>query len=258
MGCAPDVSVGRVGLLLAGTVRELASLQPFAHLLAAAKLTVELRVQPGFVDQQVRVAKQAVAIEPFDVVALVGASVAPDRDSVLLHGSDQHGSGDRASDRSGVKVGLPCAGDVERSALESSQTLLDHLRPAVDESRLLRPVVQRPLGDLLDLRLIVLAQQAGIAIRDGALFTHPGHRDRSVQAAGESDSDLLADGETTEDVAHADPEIMALLTVVRFSVVLSSVFGPVAGQPETVREPNTENRTTDRPIDRGPTPTTAN
>jgi hypothetical protein len=48
------------------------ALEVLAHLLAAAELAHELRVEPGLVDLELRVDEDAVAVEPLDVVALVG------------------------------------------------------------------------------------------------------------------------------------------------------------------------------------------
>ena len=78
VGGAPDVRVGRVGLLGAGPVRKAARGEPLAHFLATAQLAHEVRIQPGLVDPQRRIGQQTVPIETLDVVALVRGAVAPD------------------------------------------------------------------------------------------------------------------------------------------------------------------------------------
>ena len=82
---AQDVRVGGVRLVGAHLVLEAGAVEVGGHLRAAAQLVDELLVQPRLVDLQPRVDEQAVAVEPLDVVALVGAAVAPDVDVVLLH-----------------------------------------------------------------------------------------------------------------------------------------------------------------------------
>jgi len=75
------------------------------HFRAAAQFVNKALVQPGFVDFQTRVGHEAVAVEALDIVALVGAAVAPDVHVVFLHRRDQHGAGDGAAERGGVEVG---------------------------------------------------------------------------------------------------------------------------------------------------------
>ena len=127
MGGAPDVGVGGVRLLLAGPVGQVALDQELAHLGAAAELVDEVVVEPRLVDAQVRVDEQAVAVEALDVVALVGAAVAPDVDAVVLHRLHEQRAGDGAAERRGVEVGLAGGGDVERAALQRDQALVHEL-----------------------------------------------------------------------------------------------------------------------------------
>ena len=128
VGGAPDVRVGGVGLLRAVPVRQPAVEQPLGHLLAAAELADERRVEPRLVDAQRRVGEQAVAVEPLDVVALEGGAVAPDLHVVLEHRPHQQRAGDGAAERRGVEVGAAGRTDVERAAGESRQPLLDQRR----------------------------------------------------------------------------------------------------------------------------------
>src|SRR5690606_36647222 len=99
---------------------------------AAAQLGDELGVQPGLVDPEVGVGQQAIAVEPLDVVALEGGAVAPDVHPVLVHRTDQHGPGHGATQRGGVEVGPAPGADVEGTAGQGGQALLDQWRLAVD------------------------------------------------------------------------------------------------------------------------------
>ena len=100
--------------------------------MAAAELFDKLRVEPRLVDSQVRVSQQAVAVEALDVVALVGAAVAPDLDAVLLHCSNEQGSGDHAAEGSGVEIGLAAGANVKRSAGDCGKRLFDQRLAAVN------------------------------------------------------------------------------------------------------------------------------
>ena len=202
VGGAPDVGVGGVRLLLAVAVGQVALGEPGAHLGATPELVHELGVQPRLVDQQRRVGEQAVAVEPLDVVALEGRAVAPDVDAVLVHGADQLGAGDRTAQRGGVEVGAAAGADVERTAHQRRQALLDQLAAAVDRAGQLGAVLQRPVGYAGDVRLVVLADVGGVRARHGALGAHPGDRDGGVEASGERDADAAADGQGGENLAH--------------------------------------------------------
>ena len=147
VGGAPDVGVGGVRLLGRGPVGQVAGQQPFAHLGPAAQLGHELPVQPGLVDAQPGVGQQAVAVEPLDVVALVGRPVAPDVDLVVGHGADQQGAGDGPAERGGVEVGQPGRPDVERAAGQRDEPLLDQRGAAVDDAGDVGAVLLRPAGD---------------------------------------------------------------------------------------------------------------
>ncbi len=202
VGGAPDVGVGGVRLLRAVAVGQVVGEEPLRHFLAAAEFGHEVRVQPGLVDPQVRVGEQAVAVEPLDVVALEGGAVAPDLYVVLEHRPDQERTGDGAAERRGVEVGAPARADVEGTAGECGQALLDQRLAAVDQPRDLGAVGLCAAGHRVDVGLVVLADVGGVRARDGALVAHPGNRDRRVEAARERDADALADGEGGEDLGH--------------------------------------------------------
>ncbi len=198
----PDVRVRRVSLLGAVPVREAVLEQPLGHLLAAAELGDEVGVEPRLVDAQLRVGQQSVAVEPLDVVALERRAVAPDVDAVLEHGAHQHGARDRPADRRGVEVGATTAADVEGAAGQGGQPLLDQRQLAVDVPRDLGAVLDGPVGHTGDVALVVLPDVGGVGAGHRALLTHPGDRDRGVEATGEGDADALADGEAGQDLAH--------------------------------------------------------
>ena len=144
VGRAPDVGVGRVGLLLAVAVGQVVLDEPLAHLGPAAELADEVGVQPRLVDPQAGVGEQTVAVEPLDVVALEGRAVAPDVHVVGLHRPDQQGAGDRTAERRGVEVGPPGRADVERTAGQRGQALLDELAAAVHRAGELGAVLASP------------------------------------------------------------------------------------------------------------------
>ena len=202
VGGPPDVGVGGVGLLLGVAVGQGAFGQPLGHLRASAELADEVGVQPRLVDPQLRVGQQAVAVEPLDVVALVGGAVAPDPDVVLAHGAHQHGAGDGASDRGGVEVGASAGADVEGAADQRDQALLDHGRAAVDHAGQLGAVLAGAAGDGSDVRLVVLAEVSGVGAGNGTLLAHPGDGHGRVQASGEGEADAFADGKFGEDLGH--------------------------------------------------------
>ena len=200
---AEHVGVGRVGLLGRHLVGEAGLLHELRHLGAAAQLVDEGLVEPGLVDLQRRVGEQAVAVEALDVVALVGAAVAPDVDVVFLHRRHQHGAGDGAAERRGVEVGDAGGGDVEGAALQRGDAFGGELRAAVDQARLLGAVLHGLARDLVVVGLVGLAEVGGVGVGDGALVAHPVQRGAGVEAAGKGDADLLAGGKVLEDGGHA-------------------------------------------------------
>jgi hypothetical protein len=65
---------------------------------------------------------------------------------------------------------------------------------AVDQPRLLGAVLHRLARDLVVVGLVGLAQVGGVGVGNRALVAHPVQRGAGVEAAGERDADLLADG----------------------------------------------------------------
>ena len=176
--------------------------EPFTHLLPAAELIDERGVEPGLVDAQLRVGHEAVAVEPLDVVALVGRAVAPDVDAVFLHGAHQHRAGDGAAEGSGVEVGLAAGADVERTALQGDEALLDEQALGVDEAGDLGTVFLGALGHRFEVGFVVLADVGRVRARDGTLVAHPRDRAGGVQSAGEGDSNVLTDWERRQYFRH--------------------------------------------------------
>ena len=202
VGGAPDVGVRRVRLLLRVPVRQVAGDQELAHLGPPAELVDELLVEPRLVDPQRRVDEQPVAVEALDVVALVGAAVAPDVDAVVVHRPHQQRPGDGPAQRRRVEVRLAGRRDVERPALQRHQALADQLGAAVDDAGRLGPVLPGPLGHALEVGLVGLTEVGGVGVGDRALVAHPGHRRRRVEATGEGDADPFTDGQRRQDFAH--------------------------------------------------------
>ena len=124
VSCAPNVGIGGVRLLGRVAVRQILFGEERAHFGATAHFANEVGIEPWFVNAQLWVGKQAVAIEALDVVALVRAAVAPDVDVVLLHCANEHGAGDGAAKRGGVEICFAGSGDVERAALQRNKTFV--------------------------------------------------------------------------------------------------------------------------------------
>ena len=196
---AEHVRIGRVRLLGRHLVGEAGLLHELRHLGAAAEFVDEGLVEPRLVDLERRVGEQPVAVEALDVVALVGAAVAPDVDVVFLHRRDQQRAGHGATDRRGVEVGESRGRDVERAALQGHDALGDQLRAAVDQARLLGAVEQRLARDLVVVRLVGLAEVGGVRARDRALLAHPEQGGTGVEPAGKGDADSLADGQALKN-----------------------------------------------------------
>ncbi len=201
VGRAPDVGVGGIRLLGGIPIRQLVLGEERTHLGTPSELGHELVVEPRLVDPQPRVDEQPVAIETLDVVAFVGAAVAPHVDPVVVHRLHEQRPGDGAPEWRRVEVRAARGGDVERAALEGDQALVHQLLAAIDEAGLLGAVLACPLGHRVELRLVVLAEIGRVGERDRALVAHPGHRRRRVETAGEGDADPLSDGQRAEDVS---------------------------------------------------------
>ena len=189
----------RVRLLDAHLVVEAVGDEVLAHFLAAAQLVDETLIEPGLVDLQVRIGEQPVAVEALDVVALVGAAIAPDVDAVVAHRHHEGRAGDRAPERRGVEVGGAAGADVERAALDGGNALVDQLRPAIDQARDLGAIGLGFARDVVVVGLIGLAEVGRVGARDRALGAHPVHRGRGVEPAGKRDADALAGGQGLQD-----------------------------------------------------------
>ena len=144
---------------------------------------MNLLIEPRLVDAQARIGEQAVAIEPLDVVALVGRAVAPDVDVVFAHRGDEHRAGDGAAERRGVEIGLPRRRDVKRAALQRRHAFGDERFAAFDQPRLLGAVGHRLARDLVVVGLVGLAEIRGVGVRNRALLAHPVQRGAGIEAA---------------------------------------------------------------------------
>ena len=172
------------------------------HFLAAAELVDEGLVEPGLVDAERGIGEQAVAVEALDVVAFEGAAVAPDVDVVFLHGDDEHGAGDGASDGRGVEVVHAGGGDVEGAGLQGGDAFGHELLAAIDEARFFGAVLQGAARDLVVIGLVGLAEIGGVGIRNGALGAHPMDGGAGIEAAGESEADFFAGRQVLKNVSH--------------------------------------------------------
>ena len=199
---APDVGVGGIGLLDAVAVRQVVGNEPLAHLLAPAKFVDELLVEPRLIDTQGRIDEQAIAVEALDIVALVGRAVAPNRDAVLAHRGNQHRARDRAAKWRRIEVRAAARADVEGATLQRHEPLAHQLGPAINEARSLGAILQRAAGNVIEIRLVVLAKVRGIGKRHATLVAHPRDRSRRIEPTRERNSDALADWERGEDGSH--------------------------------------------------------
>ena len=173
MGGAEDIAVGRIGLFGAHLVGESVGGHERRHFRAAAQLVDELLVEPGLVDPQVRIGQQSVAVEPLDVVALVGGAVAPDVDAILLHCRYQHRAGHGAAERGGVEVRNAAGRDVEGAGLDGGNAFVDQLRAAIHEAGFLGAELERFTRNLVVVGLVGLAEVRGIGKDAGAFLLHP-------------------------------------------------------------------------------------
>jgi len=144
----------------------------------------------------------AVAVEALDVVALVGAAVAPDVDVVFLHRGHEHGAGDGTTQRRGVEVGHTRGADVEGAALKRGNAFVRQLGAAVDQARFFGAVLHGLARDLVVVRLVGLAEVGGVGVGDCALLLHPQQGGGGVEAAGEGDADFLLRGKVLKNGGH--------------------------------------------------------
>ncbi len=195
VGRPPDIGVGGIGLFGRHFVAVAARLEPGADLGPAAQLPHEFLVEPGLIDPEAGIGQEAVAVETFDIVALVGGTVAPDADPVLVHSPHQEGPGDRPAEGGGVEVLFAAGDDVEGAAHQRAKPFGDELLPAVNQARLHRAVLPGLLGNTFQVGLIRLAEIGGVGVGQRAFFLHPGDGDRGIEPAGEGQTDLFVLGE---------------------------------------------------------------
>ena len=124
-----------------------------------------------------------------------GGAVAPYIDVVLLHRGNKHRSGDGAADRRGVEVGDAGSSDVEGACLQRGNAFADKRAPAVDQAGLFGAVFERSARDCIVVGFVRLAEVRRIRIGEGTLLLHPVQGSRSVEPAGEGDTDFFADGQ---------------------------------------------------------------
>ena len=199
---AQHVAVGGIGFLGAHLVAEAFLGHEGRHFGAAAEFVDEGIIQPGLVDLERWIGEQAIAVEALDVVALEGRTVAPDVDVVFLHRGHQHGARDGAAQRRGVEVGDAARADVEGSGLDGGNAFVGQLGAAVDQAGLFGAVFHGLAGNRVVVFLVGLAQVGRVGVGQGALVLHPAQCGAGVQAAGEGDADLLADGNMLQDGFH--------------------------------------------------------
>ena len=205
--CAEHIGIGGIGFFHRHFVLEAVGDEELAHFMAAAEFVNELLVEPRFVDFQRGIGQQAVAVETLDVVAFVGAAVAPDVHIVFLHGRNKHGAGDGAAERCGVEIRHTAGGNVERAALDGGDAFVCQLGAAVNQAGVLCAVFHRFFGNSVVVVFIGLPQIGGVGIRQSAFEFHPQEGGGSVEPAGKGNADFLIDGEGLQNGAHDIPSI---------------------------------------------------
>ena len=181
--------------------------QVFGHFFAPAQFVDELLVQPRFVDFERGVGQQAIAVEAFDIVAFIGAAVAPDVYVVLFHGGDQRGARYGAPERGGVEIRHAAGGNMERAALDGSDALAGKLSAAVNQAGVFRAVFHGFLRDGGIVVFVGLPEVGGVGIGVAAFQFYPQQRGGGVQPARKGDADFLPDGkglENSRGLAHFD------------------------------------------------------
>jgi hypothetical protein len=66
---------------------------------------------------------------------------------------------------------------------------------AINETGNFSAILFRAVRNACNIALVILAKICGVSTWDRASFTHPGNRHRSVEAAGECNSNSLTDWE---------------------------------------------------------------
>ena len=91
---------------------------------------------------------------------------------------------------------------MKRAALQRDQAFMYQRLAAVNQLRAFCAVRGSLLWNVVVIGLVRLREVRRIRIRNRAFVPHPGECSRGVEATGESDADLLADGEREKDFAH--------------------------------------------------------
>ena len=193
------VAVGGISLFRLHAVGKAFGVEEFTHFLAAAQFLNELHVKPRLVNLEVGVHKQTVTVEAFDVVALVGGTIAPDVDAVVAHRRNEHRPRHCTADRRGVEVGNAGRRNVEGTGLNGSNAFGHQLRAAVDQTGVFGTVLHRAVRNRFVIVLIGLTQVSRIGIRQSTLVLHPAQSCRGIQTTGERDTDLFADGNALQN-----------------------------------------------------------
>ena len=193
------VGVGGIGLFSLHAVFEAFGVQEGGHFSSAAEFGNELGVKPGLVDLEVGVNQQTVAIETFDVVALVGRAVAPDVNTVFAHGGNKHRTGHGAAERRRVEVGLAGRRDVECAGLNGGNAFGHKLRTAVDQTGGFCTVLHGATRNGFIVVLIGLTEIGRVSVRECTLVLHPAQCGAGIKAARECDADFLADGNALQN-----------------------------------------------------------
>ena len=202
VGRAEQVGVGGVRLLRAHFVFKPLLHEILGHLFASTELVNELLIKPRLVHAQVGVREQTVAIEPLDVVALIGAAVAPNVYIVFTHCRHEHGARDRATERRGVEIRLPAGGDVKRTTLNGGNALGDELVTAIHQPRLFGAVLHGFAGNVVVIRLVGLSQVGRVGKRNCSFRPHPMQSSAGIQPAREGNSHFLAHREALQNRCH--------------------------------------------------------
>ncbi len=96
------------------------------------------------------------------------------------------------------------------AGLQRRDPLGDQRGATVDETRAFRAVGSRTARDLVVVGLVGLSEIRRVRIGNRALRAHPVQRRARVEAAGECDADLLADGNVLQDVRHEGARVVKI------------------------------------------------
>ena len=91
---------------------------------------------------------------------------------------------------------------MKRARLQRGDPFGDERGAAIDEARRFRAVGLRASRNVVVIRLVRLPEIRRVGVGHRAFRAHPVQRGTRVEAAGEGDADLLADGKVLQDVRH--------------------------------------------------------